>query len=65
MDIAPTEGSVMTLANHLLAEVNEQIAHQDKRRKQDVKSGTDTKMKRLEESTGEFQGRRKGVERWG
>lgn len=32
VDTAPTEASVMTFANHLLAEV-EQIAHQDKRRR--------------------------------
>ena len=55
VDTAPTEGSVMTFANHLLAEV-EQIAHQDKRKKEDVKSGTDTKLKRLEESSGSSKG---------
>ena len=48
VDTAPTEASVMTFANHLLAEV-EQIAHQDKRRKEDAKSSTEPKVKRLKE----------------
>ena len=55
VDTAPTEGSVMTFANHLLAEV-EQIAHQDKRRKEDARSSTEPKVKRLEESAGSSKG---------
>ncbi|CAL1130775.1 unnamed protein product [Cladocopium goreaui] len=55
VDTAPTEASVMTFANHLLAEV-EQIAHQDKRRKEDAKSSAEPKVKRLEEFAGGSKG---------
>ncbi|CAL1147694.1 unnamed protein product, partial [Cladocopium goreaui] len=55
VDTAPTEASVMTFANHLLAEV-EQIAHQDKRRREDAKGSTEPKAKRLEEVSGGSKG---------
>ena len=48
IDTAPTEGSVMTYANHLLAEV-EQIAHQDKRRREKDDKAPDLKLKKAEE----------------
>lgn len=66
IDTAPTESSVMTYANHLLAEV-EQIAHQDKRKKEDPKlPPTDpAKVKRMEDTTGSAKGDGKGKDRTG
>ena len=50
IDTTPNESSIMKFAHHMLAEV-EQIAHQDKKRKEQV-SGGDAKMKRFEEGSG-------------
>ena len=50
IDTTPTEGSVMTYANHLLAEV-EQIAHQDKRRREKEDKVPDLRLKRAEETS--------------
>ena len=58
IDTTPTEVSVMTYANHLLAEV-EQIAHQDRKKKEEKPSSPDQKLKRIgEESKGEGKGGR-------
>ena len=56
IDTTPTEKSVMTFAHHLLAEV-EQIAHQDKKRREEkVTVQPEFKAKRAEESKGEGKG---------
>ena len=58
IDTTPTESSVMTYANHLLAEV-EQIAHQDQKKKEEKLSSPDQKLKRIgEEAKGEGKGGR-------
>ena len=50
IDTTPTESSVMTFANHLLAEV-EQIAHQDRRRREEKGpvQGAEPRLKKVEE----------------
>ena len=56
IDTTPTEASVMTYANHLLAEV-EQIAHQDRKRKEEKNGSPDAKLKKFgEDSKGEGKG---------
>ena len=55
IDTTPTESSVMTFAHHLLAEV-EQVAHQDKRKKDDKLGIVEPKVKRLEETKGDGKG---------
>ena len=52
IDTTPTEASVMTYAHHLLAEV-EQVAHQDKRKRDDRASPAEPKVKRFEEAKGD------------
>ena len=66
IDTTPTETTVMTYANHLLAEV-EQVAHQDKRRveKTPPSPPPDPKMKKFEERTGEGKGGSKGGDQKG
>ena len=66
IDTTPTETTVMTYANHLLAEV-EQVAHQDKRRveKTPPNPPPDPKMKKFEERTGEGKGGSKGGDQKG
>ena len=60
IDTTPTETSVMTYANHLLAEV-EQIAYQDKKKKkEDRPAGSEPKLKRLEDAKGDGKGARDG-----
>ena len=57
IDTTPTEATVMTYANHLLAEV-EQIAHQDRRRTE--KAGgvvVEPKVKKIEEGKGSPEGK--------
>ena len=49
IDTTPSEESVVTFAHHLLAEI-EQVAHQDKKKREDVKPAAETKVKRMEES---------------
>ena len=55
IDTTPTETTVMTFAHHLLAEV-EQIAHQDRRKREEQTSPSEPKVKRMEESTGAGKG---------
>ena len=55
IDTTPTESSVMTFAHHLLAEV-EQVAHQDKRKKDDKPTIPEPKVKRFEETKGDGKG---------
>lgn len=50
IDTTPTESSIMKFAHHMLAEV-EQIAHQDKKKKEQSVGG-ESKMKRFEEGGG-------------
>eukprot|EP00435_Cladocopium_sp_Y103_P022305 s3339_g5.t1 len=52
---APTEGSVLTFA--LLAEV-EQMAHQDRRKKEEKVGPSEVKVKKIEEGKGEGKGTR-------
>ena len=65
IDTAPTDLSVMHYANHVLAEL-EQIAHQDRKKKEDQKTGAEPKAKRLAEEgekaegKGGFKGGEKG-----
>ena len=49
IDTAPCEDSVMTFAHHLLAEF-EQVAHQDRRKREDAKNAQEAKAKRIEEN---------------
>eukprot|EP00435_Cladocopium_sp_Y103_P057763 s1049_g20.t1 len=51
IDTTPTEASVMTVANHLLAEV-EQIAHQDRKKKEEKPAAGEVKLKKLEDGGG-------------
>ena len=60
IDTTPTETNVMTYAHHLLAEL-EQVAHQDKRKREDKVISTDPKIKKLEDAKGE--GKNGGKER--
>ena len=55
IDTTPTEASVMTFAHHLLAEV-EQVAHQDRRRKDEKPLSSEPKVKKLEEGKGDGKG---------
>ena len=56
IDTTPTEKSVMTFAHHLLAEV-EQIAHQDKKKREERPPlVTEQRLKKMEESKGEGKG---------
>ena len=56
IDTTPTETSVMTYANHLLAEV-EQIAHQDRKRREEKPVSPDPKLKRIGEETMKGEGK--------
>ena len=66
IDTTPTETTVMTYANHLLAEV-EQVAHQDKKKaeKTQPSASLDPKVKKFEERPGESKGGSKGGEKGG
>ena len=55
IDTTPTESTVMTFAHHLLAEV-EQVAHQDKRKKDDKAVILEPKVKRMEDNKGDGKG---------
>ena len=63
IDTTPTEATVMTYANHLLAEV-EQVAHQDKKKSEKPQPApvTDPKMKKFEEKGWEGKGTSKSGE---
>ena len=66
IDTTPTESTVMTYANHLLAEV-EQVAHQDKKKieKPPPVQTPDPKLKRIEERPSEAKGGYKGGDQRG
>ena len=60
IDTTPTETTVMTYANHLLAEV-EQVAHQDKKRSEKgAVPIPDPKIKKIEEGKGSPEGKGAG-----
>ena len=66
IDTTPTESTVMTYANHLLAEV-EQVTHQDKKKieKPPPVQTPDPKLKRIEERPSEAKGGYKGGDQRG
>eukprot|EP00435_Cladocopium_sp_Y103_P074775 s194_g51.t1 len=55
IDTTPTEASFMTFANHLLAEV-EQIAHQDRKKKEEKPAVGEVKLKKFEDGGGGGKG---------